>query len=153
MMMKRYSKIVTALLIILIAGVGIGYSFGIREGKQRHRKMGKPDGWSTMMMRRLDSELDLTDEQRQTIEPILQKTGSDLHQTRKMAMNRSWTSIRNFYEELETLLTKEQKEQLKASRQNIRERLQNQNRNGGESPQGPPPWHRPDGGRPKPPES
>lgn len=150
-MMKRYSKIIAALLIILMAGVGIGYSFGIREGKQHHRKMGKPGGWAEMMMKRLDGELNLTEEQRATIEPILQKTGSDLQQYRRLAMNRSWTSIRTFYEELETHLSPEQVEALKDSRQKLRERLQNQNRNGGESASGKP-WNRPDGKRPPQPE-
>tara|TARA_R110002096_G_scaffold200639_13_gene384767 strand:+ start:20123 stop:20587 length:465 start_codon:yes stop_codon:yes gene_type:complete len=143
MMVRRYLKIVAALLVILIAGVGIGYSVGLREGKQRHRKMGKPEGWATMMMNRLDSELDLTAEQRDAIQPILQKTSSELHQYRRMAMNRSWTSIREFYEELETHLSDEQKEELKASRQKVRERLQNQpNRKGEPSPPPGPPWPR-----------
>lgn len=150
-MMKRYSKIIAALLIILMAGVGIGYSFGVREGKQHHRKMGKPEGWAAMMMKRLDGELDLTEEQRTAIEPLLQKTGSDLQQYRRLAMNRSWTSIRTFYEKLETHLTPDQVEALKASRQKLRERLQNQPRNGGDPSSGKP-WNRPDGKQPTPPQ-
>ncbi len=141
-MMKRYWKIVAALLVILIAGGGIGYSLGIRKSQQRHRNMGKPEGWSMMMMRRLDQELDLTDEQKTAIRPMLRETGATLHQHRREAMMKSWEVIRGFYEQLETHLSAEQVEQLKTSRQRIKERLQNSGGRPGRPgmrPPGPPP--------------
>ncbi len=124
-MIKRYWKIIAALVVILAAGVGIGYSLGVREQKDRHRNMIKPESWAVMMMRRLDHELELTDEQKASLKPILEKTGEEIHQTRKQAMMTSWASIRSCYEEMEAHLSADQVEELKVSRQKLRERLQN----------------------------
>ena len=126
--MKHYWKIILALAVILLAGTGIGFGLGKQTTKRhfQNRNIGgpRPEMWQDTMLRRLTGNLDLTDEQKAEIRPLLRQTSEKMHEHRRRAMQESWREIRVFYQHLETHLDEEQQAKLKATRDKIRERVQ-----------------------------
>lgn len=122
--MKRYWKILLALAIIFVAGGGFGYNVGSGVRDERQKPLIHPEGWAGAMMDRLERVLDLSDEQRDQVQPKLRDTATQLYQIRRRTTREQALTIRDFYIELDPILTEEQRQQLLESREKVRERIE-----------------------------
>lgn len=135
--MKRTWKILAALAVILLAGAGMGYGLGKHNSQQEVRRMARPEDYNHMMMRRLTHQLELTDEQKEVVRPMLRDASEQIYQTNRAARLKNWQTVRGFYEELESMLDEEQKAQLEESRKKVAERIRQQREQFGPRPGGP----------------
>jgi len=122
-MIKRYWKIALALVVIFAAGAGLGYSIGLRNSRSHFTRMRDPGNWQTMMLDRLDHQVTLTDEQRQKIQPLFRKLGEETGKIRMEADRQNRECFGKFYQEVNPILTEEQRKLLEEERRRLRERL------------------------------
>lgn len=118
---------------------------------------GTQEGFGPHQLRRLTSELGLTEPQREAILPILEKAGEELRQLRRDSFRQSGTIIEAMEVAVAATLTPEQKAKLmvlqEEQRARIRAKIEERNRrraegggerrDGGEGPPPPPPLNSP----------
>ncbi len=84
---------------------------------------GLPNAVRTSMLDRLAKQLELTDEQKQKIEPIAKKLETDTRQMRREGIQKFRATMEKFDADITSLLTPEQREKFEQSRKKQRERI------------------------------
>lgn len=138
-MMNRTVKISLLIVGIFACGVVVG-SFGAKRFFPAHRPPGGgPDGFGPSVMRRLTSELALSDSQKAAIEPVIKKAGDELRVLRQESMKQSTAVIEAMNVAVAAELTPEQREKFnvlkeaqKARMKAIMEERQRRRSEGGE---------------------
>ena len=139
-------------LVILLAGIVIGASSMTIFG--RRQMMGKPHSPEIavgIMMRELIEHLDLSDQQRQAIRPMLIEHMEMLHQIRMNVRPQIQAQLASLNEDVSALLDEDQKQQWQREFQRLQNQFQQQQRRrrrrgGG----GPPPRFKGDRDGPRP---
>jgi Spy/CpxP family protein refolding chaperone len=120
---------------------------------------GPQDGFGPQQLRRFTTELELTEPQKASLLPILEKTGEELRQLRRESFRQTSAVIEAMEASVAELLTPAQREKLAVlqaeQRARMKARMEERNRRkaegGGERREGDNSEHRPDG--PPPPAS
>ncbi len=115
-------KISLALVVIFVAGAGVGWVAGRQALFARQKAMSRPGFWDGMVLKRMDERLGLTAEQKITLEPMVKETAQRLQAQRRRAAWEQMQIVRSFYEEVEPHLTAEQRERIERYRQQMREK-------------------------------
>ncbi len=122
--MARTWQVILATVVIFIAGLVTGgaTAFGIVRWVGHHRglnpgalaqgspRAGQPMQFGPLQLRRLENKLDLTDEQRARIAPILNRTGEELGRDRREVQLRTALAIEKMQDDVAEALTPPQRE-------------------------------------------
>lgn len=141
----RYWRVILALVTVFLAGGLMGFTAGTEAAKRKVQQLNMPENWSGLMMRKLDHDLGLTEEQRQQVAPLLRTAARDLFNTRRQAAVSSMQHVRTFYTALEPILTPEQKRKLEVAKERMKQRYKEgfENRSFGPGGPGRPPFPMP----------
>jgi len=115
-------KIGLALLVIFLAGAGVGWVAGRQALFARQKAMSRPGFWDGMVLNRMEERLGLTAEQKSALEPMVKETAQRLQAQRRRAALEQTQTVKRFYEEVEPHLTTEQRERIERYRQQMREK-------------------------------
>jgi Spy/CpxP family protein refolding chaperone len=121
--MARTWQVILATVVIFVAGLVTGgaTAFGIVRWVGHHRAMnpgalvqGSPRTGQAMQfglqqLRRLESQLDLTDEQKARIAPIVGRTADELGRDRREVQLRTALAIEKMQDDVAEILTPEQR--------------------------------------------
>jgi len=118
-------KIILALVAIFLAGTVTGTVLGPRLPWPRSPgALLPPEAWGTLMLRRMDARLHLTEEQETALAPLLKESAQKLQAQRRRAFVEQLQIVRDTYEEAEPHLTSEQRTRWQEGRRKLRERIQ-----------------------------
>ncbi len=149
--MAKTWQVVLATIAIFVAGLVTGgaTAFGISRwlavrtrgsfpglGQNWSRPGQGPMGFGPQLMRSFASQLDLTDEQRTKIEPIVKRTSSQLQRERREVQLTTALAIEKMQDEIADVLTTEQRVKFEQLISQQRERLQQFRQNQQRPPQG-----------------
>jgi len=90
-------KIGMALVVIFLAGVGVGWVAGRRAITLRQLAMGRAEVWDGMILKRMEERLDLTAEQKATLAPMVRNTAEKIQAQRRRAMLEQLQAVRGLY--------------------------------------------------------
>lgn len=107
--MNRTFKLSLLIVGIFACGVVVG-GFGAKRLSHPARPPGGPEGFGPSVLRRLTSELELSEQQRAAIEPIIKKAGDDLRLLRQESMKQSGAVIEAMDTAVSAELTPAQRE-------------------------------------------
>jgi len=138
--MNRNLKVSLLIVGIFVCGVVVG---GVAAkqflGPDRPPGGGGPEGFGPSVMRRLAAELELSEQQRASIEPIIKKAGDELRDLRQESMKQSGAVIEAMNAAVAAELTEAQREKFtvlkeaqKARMKAIMEERQRRRSEGGE---------------------
>lgn len=140
--MNRTFKVSLFILGIFACGVVVG-GFGARRFAPPPRPPGGSEGFGPHVMRRLTSELSLSDAQRTAIGPIIQRAGDELRELRRESMRQTGAVIETMDAAVLAELSPEQREKFvvlkeaqKARMKAIMEERQRRRAEGGERERG-----------------
>ncbi len=85
-------RAIVYVILIFVAGAVFGSALTLGVGRQLLERPRDPAVWNLDAMRRLDRHLDLTSEQRERIEPVLEDMAERMRDVR-MSSRRQWISI------------------------------------------------------------
>jgi hypothetical protein len=117
----KYWRVILALVSVFLAGGLMGFIGGATAAKRKIQQLNVPENWSSFILRKLDHELKLTEEQRQKIRPLLQSTAQDLSGVRRQAILSSMHHLKTLYGSLEPILTGEQKQKLAKAKEKLKQ--------------------------------
>lgn len=134
-------------LVGLVAGAVIMFGVGRRIQAVRNA----PEQWSPLLMQRLAGELELSEEQREAVRPILTTGTEEIRQLRQRSIAQTIEIMQRMERDITAHLTPEQKVKYERIREERRERLRRLAERGdftrrfrdGERPQPPPPTDAP----------
>lgn len=158
--MNRNLKLSLLIVGIFACGVVVG-GFGAKRFIHPARPPGGgSDGFGPSVFRRLTSELELTEQQRAAIEPIIKKAGDELRQLRQESMKQSGAVIEAMNTALNAELTPAQREKFTVLKETqkarmktlMEERQRRRSENGGGEREGDPSRRPPESG-PRPPDA
>ena len=136
--MNRNLKGTLLIVAIFACGVVVG-GVAAKQFFGQGRPSGGPEGFGPSVMRRLTSELGLSEQQRAAIEPIIKKAGDELRVLRQESMKQSGGVIEAMNAAVTAELTDAQREKFnvlkeaqKARMKNIMEERQRRRSEGGE---------------------
>jgi Spy/CpxP family protein refolding chaperone len=124
-------------LVILLAGLVIGSASTVIVLRSR---FGQPGGGGMgqfaggRMLERLERELDLSPEQREELEPIVQKYMQELHEIRRNAGRTIDEKLQLMNEEISSVLDEDQQRRWQHHLERLRERLPGRGRRRGPGP-------------------
>jgi hypothetical protein len=120
-------------LVILLAGLVIGSASTVIVLRSRFGPPGGGMGQFTggRMLGRLHRELDLSPEQREQLEPIIQKYMQELHEIRQNAARTIDERLRRMNEEISSVLDEDQQRRWQHHLEQLRERLPDRGRRRG----------------------
>ncbi len=121
---KRSWKVIPALVAIFLAGGISGFLLAAVVVKQSAQRMARPEFWQARTMERMERRLDLTDEQKEQVRPILESTSVRIFEHYRDASMQSWQEVRVLFEELDTILDAEQQAKVEETRERIRKRVE-----------------------------
>lgn len=137
-MMNRNLKGTLLIVAIFACGVVVG-GVAAKQFYGHGRPPGGPEGFGPSVMRRLTSELGLSEQQRAAIEPIIKKAGDELRVLRQESMKQSGGVIEAMNAAVTAELTDAQREKFnvlkeaqKARMKTIMEERQRRRSEGGE---------------------
>ena len=140
--MNRSLKVSLLIVGIFACGVVVG-GVAVRRFQPPARPGGGPEGFGPSVMRRLTSELELSEPQKAAIEPIIKKAGDELRELRQESMKRSGAVIEAMNAAVTAELTPGQREKFnvlketqKARMKAIMEERQRRRSEGGERERG-----------------
>jgi hypothetical protein len=110
--MNPRRKIVLLLLLLVILGALGGFIAGTRYGKMRARQRSLPAAWNVEAMKMLDRKLNLTPEQREKVQDVLDSGVDELIVIRTDALARTNLVIDRMVSEIGPSLNEEQKVEL-----------------------------------------
>ena len=146
--MSRNAKIILAFLGVFIAGAVFGGFTAVRYARQQFEK-NRPhapvpiDQFSPQIMKRFSNRLDLTEEQKEKLRPIIRQAGEELRKLRQSGERDAIAVAERMHEQVAGILTPEQQRKLEQMKRDMRERWQRERQQRwGERP--------PPGGRPGP---
>jgi hypothetical protein len=128
--MKPFSwKIFLALAVIFLAGTVTGSILAPRLPWPRPgAALLPPETWGNVMLRRMDTRLQLTESQETALAPVLRDAAQRLQAQRRRSFVEQLQILRDTYEQAEPHLTPEQRTRLDEGRRKLRERIQAESR-------------------------
>jgi len=124
--LEQYWKIALALLVLFGAGQAIGFTFGHRSRPPAPLAPPDSDGarWSGRMLEVLTKQLDLTEEQQQSLGPVLEQAGETVWRERAEALLRMHVTLLQTHDAIAGHLTAGQQQILSRSREDLRMKVE-----------------------------
>ena len=116
-------KLGVYVLVIFLAGVGSGALIGWRACRRMPVTPVPPAEIGARLRARFQSQLDLTPEQAQKIEPMVDQAMRRVEAIRKETASRVFANVSNLHEQVLTVLTPEQKLKFEESERERRDYL------------------------------
>jgi len=105
----RHWKIVVVLVGIVLASAYVGARFGYQKAKHDLREKRNPEQWNERAMRSMDKDLNLTPEQHQKIQTLIDEAVDELKVVREQTVSKSTEVVRKLVADADNELTAEQK--------------------------------------------
>jgi hypothetical protein len=120
--MNRTLKVSLFIAGIFACGVVVG-AFGAKRFAAGQRPPGGPEGFGPNILRRLTSELVLSEEQRLAIEPVIRRAGEELRVLRQDSMKQSGAVIEAMNVAVSAELTPGQREKFEVLKEAQKARM------------------------------
>jgi uncharacterized membrane protein len=116
-------KIVAALVAIFLAGAIAGGVIAVKVAQRQVRGRADPSRWVDGTLARWSARLNLTEQQRERLRPVLEETVRDLRELRRRDLEQTNALMRRAQERLEPELNPAQREILHRMQEQRRRRL------------------------------
>ncbi len=153
-------KLILLLVGIFLAGAVAGGFVTVEYVQAKLRERGQPEQWGPARLKLLEKRLELTEEQKEKLKPIIKRDVEELNKLRQSGFNETRRILQRMEADIAAVLTPEQKVKFDKVNEEMRERIRKQweqrrgeRRDGrppgapGEGKDGPPPPP-PDGKKP-----
>ena len=120
--MNRSLKVSLLIVGIFACGVVVG-GVAVKRFQPPARSGGGPEGFGPSVMRRLTSELELSEPQKAAIEPIIKKAGDELRELRRESMKQSGAVIEAMNTAVTAELTPGQREKFNVLKETQKARM------------------------------
>lgn len=122
--MDKTWKVILAFAGIFVAGLLVGGLVTLRVVKSlAPPRLGSPEQFSPLLMKRISSKLELTPEQQEKIRPLIARAADELHQMRRTVWTNSQAVMERVDGEIAAVLTPPQKLKFDQMREEQRERV------------------------------
>lgn len=128
--MDKAWKVILAFVVVFMAGAGTGSLIALRYAQAFMPQPRQPgvvvQQFGVMQMQRLAERLDLTDEQREKIKPIVQKSAADLRRLSADSQRETRDILTSMHNQVAALLTPDQVKKFDQMRQQMQRRMNQQ---------------------------
>jgi len=139
--MDKAWKVILAFVVIFMAGAGTGSLIALRYAQAFLPQPRQPgmvvQQFGVMQMQRLAERLDLTEEQREKIKPIVQKSAADLRRLSADSQRETRDILTSMHNQVAALLTPDQVKKFDQMRQRMNQQFQDRPHWSGAAPGGP----------------
>ncbi|MGB0582736.1 MAG: hypothetical protein ACPGVU_23875 [Limisphaerales bacterium] len=105
---RRYLLVMLSLAVIAMGSAVIGAKFGYEYARKKQRQRSNPEAWHRQAMRVLEERLDLADDQRDTIQTLVNQAVDELKTTRERTLEESGAVVDQLFSAVDAELTPQQ---------------------------------------------
>jgi Spy/CpxP family protein refolding chaperone len=119
-------KVIVAFLGVFVAGSIFGGFFALRVDRERkpQKRVEQPVGTLNLrLMRRFAEQLDLTEQQKEMLRPVMERAGEDLRRVQQAQLRETSVMVERLQQDVAKVLTPEQKLKLETMQRETRERM------------------------------
>lgn len=126
--LRDYLTILAALIVIFLCGAGVGYLIGEKKGRAQSSSTILQNGdetgdWQERTLTRLSRDLDLSVEQRKSLEAEVQKTSRKIQTSRDQAIGGYYRHLLDLHDQILPHLNPAQQEKIKKDRESLQQLL------------------------------